>query len=388
MFQPILYISDNTQKKSLEYISKEILTRVGISSNFRITENTKTALVISKEVVIPESKLRELFNIISLLREDGKGYDTHGRFNQENTDWNFDIPEFDRFILDVKDSLGGISETEQKRFKVIFTHDLDWVDGREWASLVKSLKEIFIEKRTWISFSQSLKKNIFYDCYSEMMDIEKSYDIKTWNFILSGPHGLKRYSSRYDVNWVQARKIMDLILYSGNKIGLHGSYYSRDYNSYLLESKRLQEAIGIPIIAHRNHYLRFDSKKLYSQLEKAGIYYDFSVGFSSRIGFRSGMASSYFPYDFEKSDSAGVLEIPLVYMERASHLESESMVLENLSKVLEQVKKYNGCVSILFHPESFAIDARWFKFYEKVINLVISMGADVSSELPPIKNRR
>lgn len=384
LLQSTLYVPNENRPGRLEYISNELLRLIGVNDKLLIKEGDKIYLTIGESIVIPESKLLELFSIVSLEREFGKPKDSHGRFDQKRIEWDISQPQVNKFVRDIQNELGDKLNSPKDNFKVIFTHDVDWISGRIGVSVLKSIKEIFNRNRSWITLGQALQKNIFIDTYSEMLMVEKDYNIKTWNFLLSGPNGKRRYSSRYDINWELSRKLVEIILESGNGIGLHGSYYASEENLYKLEAERLASAIGRPIIAHRNHYLRFNPDEFYSQLEAAGIKYDFSVGFSSEIGFRAGLAVPYLPFNHEKAIPSEVVEIPLIYMDRISHLSNETEIFDKLYLVLEEVKKYNGCVSVLFHPESFAIDKRWLRFYEKLIKIIINLGADVSNELPVV----
>jgi hypothetical protein len=380
--QPTLYVPNENRTGRLEYISNELLRLIGVNDKLLIKEGDKIYLTIGENIVITESKLLELFSIVSLEREFEKSKDVHGRFDQTKMKWDVLQPEINKFVRNIQNELGDKLSVLNDSFKVIFTHDVDWVSGRVMTSVLKSFKDIFRRNRSWITLDQAFNKNIFLESYSEMLLIEKDYNIKTWNFLLSGPTGNKRYSSRYDINWELSRNLIEIINESGNEIGLHGSYYAVEDNLYKAESERLASVTGKPIIAHRNHYLRFNPERFNSQLETAGIKYDFSVGFSSVLGFRAGLATPYLPFNHEKSIPSKVIEIPLIYMERQNHLDDEAGILEKLSLALEEVKKYNGCVSILFHPESFAVDKRWLRFYERVIKSVIDLGADISNELP------
>ncbi len=80
-------------------------------------------------------------------------------------------------------------------------------------------------------------------------------------------------------------------------VGLHGSYYAREQDSYRAEKERLEQVLGTAVTTHRNHYLRFDPMRMWSQLEAAGIRHDFSVGFNYRLGFRAGCARAYRGFD-------------------------------------------------------------------------------------------
>ena len=70
-----------------------------------------------------------------------------------------------------------------------------------------------------------------------------------------------------------------------------------DRNGYASEKQRIEEQLGAAVTCHRNHYLRFDPRDMWGQLEAAGIRYDFSVGFNYRMGFRGGCGRAYRTFD-------------------------------------------------------------------------------------------
>ena len=375
----MLILSKDDEKNEFCYISKELLRLTGIENDPLIQEGERTFLKISDSVGIERDVLLNSFNALSLKREFDLGKDIHSRFDQANINWDIKKPEVSVLVEGIKQKLG---QKSSNNFRVIFSHDIDWVSGLNLISLVKSVRSSMARNNSWLKVGEIFDGDVFVKNYSEVLSVEKKYGVKTWNFMLSGSYGYGRYANRYSIKSGRARKIIDMISDSGNYIGLHGSYGASDKGSYKEEADLLREVTGREIIAHRNHYLRFDPISLWSQLSEAEIKYDLSVGFSSNMGFRSGVADSYQPYDLKKKSTSNITEIPLVFMERSQYLTDEEKTMESLKNVLQEVKKYNGCASVLFHPESFVVDKRWIPFYEKVINAVLEMGGDVSGDLP------
>ncbi len=375
----ILRLKQKSDRTKYKYLCDELLRLAGLETNYLITGSTETSLSIPG-IIISEDKLNELFGILTLTREEGKGVDIHGRFKPDGIDWDYKTPQVNEIINDIKEVTGNTPNNGN--FKVIFTHDIDWTTPLEIAGFTKTIKQAFGRRKEWVKFKNSFNSDLFLNTYSRILEIEKDYGIRTWNFLLSGPYGINRHSTRYDAKWKSSIKYIELILESNNYIGLHSSYKSSETNSYLYETRRLEKYIGSPIIAHRSHYLRFNPVNLFSHLEKAGIKYDFTVGYPDLIGFRAGVASPYHPYDFINTSASNILEIPLVYMERAFHLKNEFQIMEEITEVMEKVKMFNGCVSVLFHPENFAIEDKWFKYYEKFIKCILDIGADMSGVLP------
>lgn len=270
-------MSDPQLEQELKYTSMLLLKLTGIDAPLKLTLNNETKLVISENVCVSRDKLEQIFDILTLRREKGFPKDIHGRFDQSFINWNTDNPEVNVFAEAIRKEVLGNNEEPLRNsgFKIFFTHDIDWVTGREVFSFIKSFKN----RKSWIPFKDAINKNVFLDTYRKICNIEKKYGVSTWNFMLSGPHKYGRYSSRYDSKSKYAMEMIELITDYGNYIGLHGSYEACENDSYGVEVKRLESVVAKPIIAHRNHYLRFHPEKFWNQLENAGIKYDFSVGY-------------------------------------------------------------------------------------------------------------
>jgi hypothetical protein len=145
----------------------------------------------------------------------------------------------------------------------------------------------------------------------------------------------------------------------------------------------LEQVLGRSVVHHRNHYLRFDSTRICSQLEAAGIQYDFSVGFSQRLGFRAGCAHAYRGFDVLQSRPSGLVFVPLLFMDGLLFLGDRAEVLRRLRSALEAAKQVSGCVSLLFHPELFLVEGGFSDFFEEVLSLCGELGADLSGRLGP-----
>jgi hypothetical protein len=121
---------------------------------------------------------------------------------------------------------------------------------------------------------------------------------------------------------------------------------------------------------------------LWSDLEEAGIEVDSSVGLVSGMGFRAGLATPYRPFLPSAARAARVLELPLVYMDRAEDLNDADRRMTELGETLATVRSAGGWVALLLHPESIAVDLRWVDFYRRVLALCRELGADLSGAVP------
>lgn len=53
-----------------------------------------------------------------------------------------------------------------------------------------------------------------------------------------------------------------------------------------------------------------------------------------------------------------------------------------LCEALIQVKRVNGCVAILFHPETFLVARDTWTFFQDIVDWCQDAGADLSGQLP------
>jgi hypothetical protein len=334
------------------FVNKKYSNIVLEMLNYNLT-NEEYNIIRSK---IAESEWEEYFNILSLKREhDLNQLDHHMRFDENAVYWNHKKPKID-------EKLNKFNNNNE--FKIVFTHDIDWITPFEPISIIKSLTS-----KNWIPFYKCFSNNLFYDNLIKTWEYENSKGIKSINFFIADKYGIGRYDTRYSINWDITKKSILKCNEIGHKIGLHGSYYAKDKNSYSQEKMNLEKITNNKIDFHRNHYLRFDTKKGFNQLEQANFKYDFSIGYISKAGFRAGTTKMYRPFNWETGQVSSIKEIPLLIMERLNYLDDMEDSLSEFEKLLGEVKKYNGCMAILTHPDLFLVNPKWWEFYKNIIDI-------------------
>lgn len=147
----------------------------------------------------------------------------------------------------------------------------------------------------------------------------------------------------------------------GFSVAVHSSYGSViEEGSLPSETNSLEAAMGHKPTGSRQHWLRFDQhNKLYQAVEKAGLVYDSSLGFSEMCGFRNGANFAFPPYDMAREKACSFLEIPLVIMDgnleqasRTAHEDPQEMA----DRILSESRRWGwGGISILWHNPMEAI---------------------------------
>jgi hypothetical protein len=140
---------------------------------------------------------------------------------------------------------------------------------------------------------------------------------------------------------------------AGLEIGLHASYRSREQEGAIAEEAALlpQRPQGL-----RHHYLRSAPERLASELRRAGLRYDSSIGWPSLPGLRAGTPYPYRLWDPGRREPGG-WELPLVLMDGTLFEQhylglGAAEAFDRAIAALEPVVEHGGATAIVWHPPS------------------------------------
>jgi Family of unknown function (DUF7033) len=157
-------------------------------------------------------------------------------------------------------------------------------------------------------------------------------------------------------------------LQKDNEIGLHPSYFSLEKAHLIKEEKKeLEKYLQEKVSKTRFHYLRFDVKKSFRDLEHAGITTDYSMCYASEPGFRAGTSRSFPWYDLKNEKQSNIRIQPFSIMDGSlkDYLkldEKESKAL--IEKIITEIKETQGVFISLWHNESLSNKRRWEKWLD------------------------
>jgi hypothetical protein len=248
------------------------------------------------------------------------------------------------------------------KFAVVVTHDVDRVSKtyQYLPSILRSLKKVDLN-----GLGYHLNNCLFkhgtrnpYWTFDHLTGVDKSLGVKSTYYFLNekgrlNPLSFKSwilFAGRYNIENSLIRKTIRQ-LSNDFEIGLHGSYNSYQSRGLLLEEKQLLESIvGSSMVGIRQHHLNYDFNITPYLHHICGFKYDTSIGFKpdDGIGFRRG-TSFPFPVMLPDSSISDLLEIPLIIMDTALGVAAE---VEECFELLDQVEKYNGVLTILWHSPS------------------------------------
>lgn len=298
--------------------------------------------------------------------------DAHGRFVPSVI---VKTPLVDIWIAEFKKVLSVKFKSLQfpeRKFKFVSTIDVDNVFAykakplyRQIGGMLKDLKHA----GTRLSTILSGKKDPF-DEYELQAELSKKYNIPLIYFFLYRNN--TKYDRTIDPNHPEFKQLLRSIRQKNITIGLHPSYES-SVNPEILKAEQqlISKNSETNVTASRQHFLRFNIKTTPKDLLKAGIKYDFTMGWSEQIGFRACTTLPFFYYDFETESELPLLAVPFAAMDGAFYLhdgKNAGVAFSELMDIAKIVKSVNGLFITVIHDRSFSetIAPGWKELYQKL----------------------
>ncbi|MBJ6109882.1 hypothetical protein JAO73_12740 [Hymenobacter sp. BT523] len=240
-------------------------------------------------------------------------------------------------------------------FAAFISHDIDNLRSA-WKAPAKAA---LTQGRLW-SFARQLAQHLArpdaWDNLEAVAAATAAHGAKSTFFLLpehrKGVDGTP--NADYALSTSLRRRLLRLAM-QGHEVGLHGSIgTAEDGNQLLREWQRLK----LPAHGLRFHYLRWEPRRTPRLVEEAGVDFDSTLGFAEHFGFRHSYCHPFYPFDFVTGEAHRFLEIPLNVMDATLHhpnylqLPPEEVV-PALRPMLEQVARFGGVVSVLWHNENF-----------------------------------
>lgn len=314
-----------------------------------------------------------------------KDLDEHGRYKAEKSlafrHGFLNKAVVHRWASDLKKILelhySGL-EFEKRTYSYLSTIDIDSAYAfrakgftRLMGGLLKAvLRKDMADLKARLSFIVLGKKDPF-DVYDELELLHEKHHIAVKYFFLVGKNGV------YDKNIQLSKKAYRLLIERLSvhaKIGLHPSYQSNKTLDILLsEKKNFSEKMSVEIDSSRQHFLKLSWTKTYQNLIKSGIKKDYTMGFASQIGFRSGMCIPYRFFDLKENKTQALTIVPFQVMDGTlnQYLSlTPDDAWKKVQAIYEEVKQHDGLFVTLWHNESLSEMRNWrgWKgFYESML---------------------
>ncbi len=160
----------------------------------------------------------------------------------------------------------------------------------------------------------------------------------------------------------------------GWAIGLHPSFSTwKNTQAIRNEKEKVEAALGMPITAARQHWLRFSWQRTWKAQEDAGILFDSTLAFNDRSGFRNGAAVRFHPWDFDANGPMKLQATPTILMDSHLYDYADFTAEERTASTkrwIDEIHDVHGTASILWHPHTLSPAYGWRPGFETLLDLV------------------
>lgn len=281
---------------------------------------------------------------------------------------NFWLTEFGRLLLKKFPSL----KFKEREYNFLSTIDIDNVYKFKHKGFVRTLAGLIADKSVK-QMAQRMriilgKEKDPFDCYDFLIQAHKQAGTKAIYFFLLGDYGPndKNHSSS-DLRFQSL--IKHLADYS--MVGVHPSFGSdNNLRQLKVEASRLGNITHKLITKSRQHFSMLKFPSTYKDLLQAGLFSDYSMGYTNCNGFR---ASYCYPYkwyslDIESVSSLTIHSFAITENSLLAAQKNNKTLTELANPYINEVKKYNGELISIFHNDVF--DKQMKLFYLEFLKLV------------------
>lgn len=274
---------------------------------------------------------------------------------------NLWLKEFSQLLLESFPEL----EFKVHEYAYVSTIDIDNAYKYKYKGFVRTLAGI-ISEPMWNSVRERFRIILNrardpFDCYDYLIEVHKKEGNKPLYFLLLGDYGPNdKNHSASDLRFQSL--IKHLADYA--HMGIHPSFGSNNNLRQLkIEVSRLGNITHRLITKSRQHFSMLKFPKTYQDLLQAGLFADYSMGYTNHNGFR---ASYCYPYkwyslDIESVSALTIHSFCVTENTLLSHSKQLNKSLMELSlPIVNEVKRYGGEMISIFHNDSFNEEIKHF----------------------------
>ena len=243
----------------------------------------------------------------------------------------------------------------ESTFATCLTHDIDRCESGWKIAGLNAIKKGEIHKALGLILKKISGKDSWFNIIKIARLEEKHLARGTYFFLPETAKVNGHPNADHDVTKPKYRQVMAKLRACGHEVAVHGSFGSST------NQKQLQaeiEKLPGQITGNRFHYLQFDPEKSAEVLEKTGLQWDTTLGFAEHFGFRNSYCLPFWPWDFKNQRMHTFVELPLNLMDTTlrhpNYMVLEpNQVIPAIKPMLEEIIKFNGCFTLLWHNENF-----------------------------------
>ena len=145
--------------------------------------------------------------------------------------------------------------------------------------------------------------------------------------------------------------------------GIHPSWDSNNNESQLMkELKALEQSLGHDVRCSRQHFLACSFPHTFRNLVKAGIQWDYTLGWAEQAGFRAGTAWPFAFYDVLQDKQESLTFIPTCIMDVScrNYLGLDVGASARLGcELRDKARSEGGVFCFIVHNESMSETGKW-----------------------------
>lgn len=286
-------------------------------------------------------------------------------------------PAVEGHLAALRDALGLPAPTD---WTVYLTHDIDRIRRRTPRGIARSFK------RRRHHAIRDLAGHDPWDNVPDLLETTWRRGLRSTVFLIGrNRHRLDGTPRRTYER--ERRQLAAAVHAGGSEVALHGAFASSESEEALREEVAVLRAEAGDIRGVRFHYLRFRYHDTPLRVERAGLEYDASLGFSERPGFAAGYARPFRPWIVGEEREARITLVPLAVMDTTLHSHlglSAADARERALQVLDVVRRVGGRVALLWH-NTYLADERapgYGRLWEDLLDDLGDRGASMGPISP------
>jgi hypothetical protein len=218
----------------------------------------------------------------------------------------------------------------------------------------------------------SNKRKDPFDNFDWQKEIHKEKKISVNYFVQVGDRG--EFDKNLDVDVPEFQNIIKS-LDETQSIGIHPSYASNSNAELVTKEKRqLESVLGHELVVSRQHFLKMRFPETFQGLIENGITEDHTLGYSTNLGFRAGIAAPFMFFDLSTNRETSLKLVPFCMMDITPLHYYEQGIQEakiELTQMVDRIKRCGGLCVSLWHNESLSKNGKWTEWrdvYEHLLN--------------------
>lgn len=258
-----------------------------------------------------------------------------------------------------------LEKAEMYESYACISHDVDY-----------PYKRYKMEKVLSKLFHKSMEKRIDDGC-KMIIQTEKKYGIhSSWYFMAGGNN--PGYDLYYELQNEAVQRLIQSIRQKGDEVNWHYSYNAAfDRIQFQKEYNHFVESVDVKTLSGRCHFLRYMIPETWRMFSAMKMHYDTTLASAQHEGFIYGICTPFHLFDAIKGENLSVWEIPLIVMDGTVCTKqyrglTPEEVIDKVTNLITEVKKYNGVFSILWHNTSLRRSGwyEWEAVYMKLMELL------------------